>query len=227
MMRLLFTATAVITSSSAIYFYIFHKKLASHIQHWSHRGPLSTLSPKPTGIELVPEAIYTDQYYALYDYASKSVPRYSLPSREPTEVLFTKLVRRNMRAFAHFPQGLMMWAVCKTSEEKLSLKASHIDSLDFQVGDLVCGGYRVKVRTANKVEFEIKTDMIDCMGGRLAISFHEKEGEVTFCTETLMWKRTDEKRAMPLEKPMLQWMHELTAWWLIESGVKYLMDLES
>lgn len=224
-MRFVFTATAIITGSSAVYFYIFHQRLSSRIQHRSHCGKLSA-SLKPVEIESIPDSVFTDEYCALYDRSTKSVPLSELPSTIPTDQLFTKLVRRNMKAFSHFPQALMLRLVSLSAEEQQSFKASTICSLDFEKGDLVCGVYRVVGRSPNKVEFEIQMKNQEFVNGRLAISFQEEGDEVVFCSETMMWKRADEPRSMPLEKPVLRWMHETAAWWLIDSGVKYLMDLE-
>ncbi|OQD74901.1 hypothetical protein PENDEC_c009G06628 [Penicillium decumbens] len=220
------TATAIITGSSVIYLYMFHQRLSSRIQHKSHCGKLAA-SPKPGEIESIPETVFTDQYVTLHDWSSKAVPRYLLPSDIPTELLFTKLVRRNMTAFSHFPQALMIRMVCKTAEERQSFKASHISSLDFNPGDLVCGVYRVIARSKNKVEFGMKTKNMEFVNGRLAISFREDDGEVVFSTETVMWRRADETRTMPLEKRVVRWMHKTAAWWLLDSGTKYLMDLEA
>jgi hypothetical protein len=226
MMRFILTASAVITGGSAVYFYTFHQRLSSRIQHKSHRGKLSAPSPKPIEIESVPETIFTDQYFALYDHSSKSVSRDALPKNVPTEQLFTKLVRRNMTAFTRFPQALMIRLISRAPEEQQSFKASHLSSLDFNEGDLVCGVYRVIARAENKVEFEIKMKNMEFINGRLALSFLETEGKVIFSSETLMWRRSDESQPMPLEKPLLRWMHETAAWWLLDSGVKYLMELE-
>ena len=132
-----------------------------------------------------------------------------------------------MTAFSHLPAALMLRAVSKTSEQKKSFRTSHIASLSFQEGDLICGAYRVKVRRENKVEFEMKMQMMDYVDGRLAISCREEDGEVVFSTEVMMWKPADEQRAMPMENPAARWMHELASWWLVDSGVQYLMDLES
>lgn len=224
-MRFIFTASAIITGSSAVYFYICHQRLASRIQHRSHRGKL-TASSKPVEIESVPDSVFTDEYFALYDRSTEAVPRSELPSSIPTDQLFTALVRRNMTAFSHFPQALMIRLLCGTEEEKQSFRSSQISSLDFKKGDLVCGVYRVVAREKNKVEFAMRMKNLEFVDGRLAISFSEMEDEVAFCSETMMWRRADETRSMPLEKPVLRWMHETAAWWLIDSGVKYLMDLE-
>lgn len=225
MLRLIITISAVLTGSSAIYIYIFHQKLSSRVHHKSQCG-LSLTEPKPRNIESVPEFVFTDKYFAHHDQASASVPRSSLPSI-PTDILFTKLVRRNMTTFTHFPQALMIRLVCDTPEEIRSFKASHISSLDFNEGDLVCGVYRVIARRKNKVEFEIKIVNMDYCCARLSLSFHETGDEVVFCSETIMWRPAGEGQNMPLERPIIRWMHETAAWWLIESGVKYLTEPES
>jgi hypothetical protein len=226
MMRLIITATAIITGSSVVYFYVFHQRLASTIQHKAHRGTLSA-STKPTGIESVPDSVFTDQYFTLSDSSSKSILRSSLPGNESTELLLKKLVRRNMMAFSHFPQALMLKMACKSQEERDSFKRSHIASLDLKEGDLVCGVYRVKVRKENKVEFEMQMKTMDFVNGRLAISCQEKGDTIVFTSGTVMWRKADECRRMPLEKPVLRWMHETATMWLIDSGVRYLMDLET
>ncbi|KAJ5826065.1 hypothetical protein N7474_003203 [Penicillium riverlandense] len=225
MLRHAITATALITGSSAVYFYILHLKLSSRVQHESHFETLSASSPRPTAIESVPEKVFTDHNYAFYDRASKTVPRDSLPLAESLESLFTKYVRRNMTAFSHLPAALMLRAVSKTPEQKQSFRTSHIASLNFQEGDLICGAYRVKVRHENKVEFEMKMQTMDFVEGRLALNCREEDGEVVFSTDVMMWKPADEKRTMPMEKPVARWMHELASWWLVDSGVQYLMDL--
>lgn len=225
MMSLIFTATAIITGSSVIYFYIFHERLSKRIAHTAHYGTLS----RPTAIESIPDSIFTPQYFGVYDKCSKTVPRASLPEKS-LDALFTRLVRRNMIAFSRFPQALMLAMVSKTPEQKRTFKKSHIAALDFQKGDVACGVYHVNVRRRDKVEFEIRMHGVDFVEGRLVIRFQEVEQEgkdlIIFFSETCMWRRVDEKRRMPLERRGLRWMHETAAWWLVDSGVKYLMDLE-
>ncbi|KAJ5951896.1 uncharacterized protein N7479_010309 [Penicillium vulpinum] len=230
MIRFIVTATAIITSSSAIYFYIFHERLSKRITHKSHLGTLSA-APKPTSIKSIPETVFSNEYFTIYDHASKSVPRASLPSNEATDLLFKRLVCRNMMAFSRFPQALVLAMASKTPEQKQSFKTGYLAALDFEVGDLVCGVYRVVVRRRDRVEFEIKMEAIDFVQGRLAISYEEsssqgEEGMVMFSSETVMWKRADEVRRMPMERPWLKWMHETAAWWLMDSGVRYVVELE-
>lgn len=63
------------------------------------------------------------------------------------------------------------------------------------------------------------------MNGRLAISVQENGEEIVFTTETLMWKPAQEKALLPLERGLVRWVHETAAWWLLDSGVRYLMDM--
>ncbi|GIK07591.1 hypothetical protein Aspvir_003257 [Aspergillus viridinutans] len=97
--------------------------------------------------------------------------------------------------------------------------------LDFKEGDLVCGAYRVILRTPGKVEFELKP--LGAVRARLAITITEKDDQMVFMNETLMWKPKGEKGVMLLETAVGKWLHELTAWWMVDSGVKYLKDLKN
>ena len=65
----------------------------------------------------------------------------------------------------------MIRLVSRGPEEQRSFKASHLSSLNFNEGDLVCGVYRVIARTKNKVEFEMKMKNMEFINGRLALSF--------------------------------------------------------
>src|SRR5699024_3115110 len=124
---------------------------------------------------------------------------------------------------ARFPQAWTIWMVTPFAQRN-TFKASHIGSLDFNEGDIVCGLYRVAARTANSIEFEFMTPAP--AQGRLVLGFSEKDADMVFLSETAMWRRKDDKAVLPLERPLLKYLHEMTAWWLVDSGVRYLMDLE-
>ncbi|GKZ52770.1 hypothetical protein AnigIFM49718_003422 [Aspergillus niger] len=112
------------------------------------------------------------------------------------------------------------------ASKRPTFHTSYIDSLDFNKGDVVCGVYRVLDRTANKVEFGMTYKGVD---GRLVIRFWDEDKDVVFASETAMWTKVDEteRATMPLENPVLRFFHELAAWWLLDSGVKYLTDLDA
>lgn len=178
-------------------------------------------------IATIPEAVYSGRYFAQYNMSSKSVSRSLLPHAERLDLLFTKLVRRSMAKSMLLPQALMFRSSSNTAEERKSFELSQIATLDFKEGDLVCGIYRVRQRSKNTVEFEMRLKNMEFLDGRLAISFWQKGNEIVFCSETMMWRLCQEPRPMPLEKPLLRWMHETSVWWLLDSGVNYLMDLDS
>jgi hypothetical protein len=224
MLRLILTTTAIITTSTAIYLYTFHSRLSKRINHTSHHGPLSKAPTKPN-IQSLPPQLSSNDYITLYDHASKCIPLSSLPSTD-TVHLFTKLIRRNMTAFSRFPQSLLLAMASETPEQKRSFNKEYLATLDFEVGDLVCGVYRVVTRSTDRVEFEIGLEKMEFVQGRLGISFREEDGNFVFCSETVMWRRADEGRKMPLERGAVRWMHEIASWWLTDSGVRYLVDLE-
>ena len=65
--------------------------------------------------------------------------------------------------------------------------------------------------------------------GRLVVGNEVDQNKemVVFSTETIMWKRKDEGGgSIPLENPVVRFFHDMTAWWLIASGVRFLMDLD-
>ncbi|RLL95235.1 hypothetical protein CFD26_104276 [Aspergillus turcosus] len=129
-----------------------------------------------------------------------------------------------MSSFTSLPQAYILRTM-STAAEKPSFVPANIQRLDFKEGDLVCGAYRVVLRTPGKVEFELKP--MGAVRARLAITVTEKDDQMVFMNETLMWKPKGEKGVMPLETGVGKWLHELTAWWMVDSGVKYLKDLRN
>ncbi|GMF81252.1 unnamed protein product [Aspergillus oryzae] len=133
-----------------------------------------------------------------------------------------------MTAFSRFPQAWILRLTVPPAD-RITFHASHIQSLQFKEGDLVCGLYRVQERTPSKAVLELlfKGEV----SGRMVIRFWEDGEDVVFCTETIMWTRKvnagqGKRVIVPLENPMLKFLHEMAAWWLIDSGVTYLLDLK-
>ncbi|KAF7128668.1 hypothetical protein CNMCM5793_003519 [Aspergillus hiratsukae] len=213
--------TAAILGTTAVGFYLFRQNLKSRLTTKAQHGHLPrSISPN---ITTAPQEVFTEQTVAVYDSASISVPRQQLPAL-PTEELLTRLLRRNMSSFTSLPQAYILRTM-STAAEKPSFAPANIQRLDFKEGDLVCGAYRVILRTPAKVEFEIKP--MGAVRARLAITVTEKDDQMVFMNETLMWKPKGEKGVMPLETGVGKWLHELTAWWMVDSGVKYLKDLKN
>ncbi|RHZ70277.1 hypothetical protein CDV55_100155, partial [Aspergillus turcosus] len=101
-----------------------------------------------------------------------------------------------MSSFTSLPQAYILRTM-STAAEKPSFVPANIQRLDFKEGDLVCGAYRVVLRTPGKVEFELKP--MGAVRARLAITVTEKDDQMVFMNETLMWKPKGEKGVMPLE----------------------------
>ncbi|KAL4989835.1 something about silencing, SAS, complex subunit 4-domain-containing protein [Aspergillus falconensis] len=212
---LVITATAISGLSLAVSLYLSHQKryLASQVSPSSKRGQLSPSTPHD--ISSIPSDIFSSKYYTLYDYASISTPRHTLPDLEPNQLLII-LLRRNMSSFASSPQARLLKLAASSPETIRSFHHTHIAALDFNEGDLVCNAYRVKLRAQEKVEFEF----LFGVRGRLVVSVEVIGDDVVFHNETLMWREKDTKERLPLERGLANWMHELTAWWMLESGVR-------
>ncbi|KAL3465309.1 something about silencing, SAS, complex subunit 4-domain-containing protein [Aspergillus heterothallicus] len=210
------TATAMGTGSIAasVYLYNWKQSLASKIVHSSERGQVSpatlrNISSLPSDID-----IFSTKYHVLYDYASTSTPRHTLPDLE-TSALLTMLLRRNMSSFASSPQARILKLTASDSRMQQSFDINHIRSLEFKEGDLVCNAYRIKLRTENKAEFELKFGV----QGRLVVRAEVRGDDVVFHNETIMWRERESKSKLPLERGLAQWVHELTAWYMLESGL--------
>jgi hypothetical protein len=220
-MKALIPITSAVLGTTAVGVYLFRQNLKSRVTTKAQHGHLPrSISPN---ITTAPDEVFTEQTVAVYDSTSISVPRGKLPAL-PTEELLTRMLRRNMSSFARLPQAYILRTM-STEDEKPSFKAANLERLDFKEGDLVCGAYRAILRTPGKVEFEFKP--LGPVRGRLVVTITEKDDQIVFMNETLMWKPKVEKGVMPLETAVGKWMHELTAWWMVDSGVKYLMDLKN
>ncbi|KAL2854228.1 something about silencing, SAS, complex subunit 4-domain-containing protein [Aspergillus pseudoustus] len=213
---LLITATAVGAGSIAasVYVYNWKQSLASKIIHSSESGQISPSTPR--NIASLPSDldIFSSKYHVLYDYASTSTPRQALPDLEPSALL-TMFLRRNMSSFASSPQARILKFTASDSETQQSFDANYIRSLDFNKGDLVCNAYQVKLRTEDKAEFEFMFGV----QGRLVVRAEVRGDHVVFHNETIMWRERDSKSKLPLERRLAQWVHELTAWHMLDSGI--------
>ncbi|THC88054.1 hypothetical protein EYZ11_012496 [Aspergillus tanneri] len=197
--------------------------LGNRVQHGNQKGTLPRdLRNTMTSI---PEAVFSDEYRAFHDRASSRVPRHLLPAQDLSE-LFTLLQRRNMMVFNYFPQAYLL-CLMAPPERKKTFAASHIQSLDFKEGDIVNGMYQVCEREKDKVVYAMEGG--GKFSGRLSVRYWEEGDEVVYCTETAMWTKAtgDNGRTvqMPLEQPAFRFLHELAAWWLLDSGTGYLKGL--
>jgi hypothetical protein len=59
----------------------------------------------------------------------------------------------------------------------------------------------------------------------LAVGVEERGAQVVFLNNTFMWRKKDEKHVL-LEGSVGRWMHQLTAMWLVDSGVNKIIAVK-
>jgi hypothetical protein len=217
----LLVSTLLISTPIAYLIYL-HKTLSQTTHHVQRRGRLTPLTAP--NITSIPDSAFRSEHHMIHDLASKSIPASRIPSLSQQELLVLYL-RHTMRLFSsRFPQAYMLRLI-SPKEDRISFASKYISNLEFIEGDLVCGMYRVVARTACTVEFEMKPVGI-VKGGRMVVGV-ERNGEEWVCSsKTLMWKDAAEKGLMPLELRAMRWLHELAAWWLLDSGTRFLRGLK-
>ncbi|KAF3481142.1 uncharacterized protein GIQ15_03901 [Arthroderma uncinatum] len=215
-------AVLVIVGAPTAFLLCQHSRLGRKVRHSSSTGSLAALPLQ--NIKSMPVSSHNkdaaSETRAIYDVASLSTASINVsPSLSEDEIL-TRYLRRNMTAFSRMPQAYALSLTCDQYARK-SFKASHIQRLNFEPGDIVCGGYKVALREQDRVEFAMELNEIR---GRLVTTFERKEDQIIFTTQTLMWLPSHITTPMPLENPILKFAHELTSWWMLEAGLLYITD---
>ncbi|KAM5475444.1 hypothetical protein MauCBS54593_001133 [Microsporum audouinii] len=212
----------VFVGTPAAFLLYQHSRLGRKVHHSASTGTLANLPLQ--NIKSIPESALdkdaSSHTRALYDIASLSTASINICPSLAEDMILTRYLRRNMTAFSRMPQAYALSLTCDKHARK-SFQASHIQRLNFEPGDIVCGGYRVVLREENRVEFAMELNHIS---GRLVTTFDRKDNQITFTTQTLMWQPSNIKAPMPLENPILKFAHEITAWWMLEAGLLYITD---
>ncbi|EFE38091.1 conserved hypothetical protein [Trichophyton verrucosum HKI 0517] len=217
--RALTTAAAVLVVVGAPTAFLLyqHSRLGCKVRHSTSRGSLADLPLQD--VKSMPESVQdkdaASKTRAVYDVASLSTLGINISPLLADEEILTRYLRRNMTAFSRFPQAYALSLNCDQSSRK-TFKASHIQSLNFEPGDVVCGAYTVVCREQDRVEFGMALNQIR---GRLVTTLERNDGQITFKTQTVMWQPSDVKAPMPLENPVLKFAHEITSWWMLEAGI--------
>ena len=194
---------------------IVHSRLSRLVHHATQKG---TLTAKETSnIDSIPEHELKEQCFMVHDIASKPIPKDLLPPLD-THALLTAYLRYTMVRFSNFPQA---W-ILRLIGDRGTFQRRHLQTLDFREGDVVNGLYRVVLRQDDKVEFLLKQGSVE---GRLVVGMRDQDEEMVFYSETVMWKRKDDRTVMPLERVLPKWLHELASWSLLEAGTKFLAGL--
>ncbi|KAK2751039.1 hypothetical protein FQN57_000114 [Myotisia sp. PD_48] len=214
--------TLVALGGPTLYLILFRRRLGRKIRHKTCSGCLADLPID--SIRSIPSFTikHAHQTRAVYDRASLPVPTALLPSPPecPEDELLTRYLRRNMTCFSRLPQAFILRLACEAALRK-TFQAEYIRKLDFEVGDVVCGGYKVAFRDSERVEFAMEQGAIQ---GRLVTLLKRRGEETEFVTQTVMWKPDTVTGPMPLDIGIVKWLHELTSWWMLSSGVRYLLN---
>lgn len=227
--NIVFSAGALLTTSAVIYLIYLRQSLFRNLKYEETRRILNYNLLQTDNVESLPVDLFEPgKYHVATDRASKSIPRANLPQYDNHSVLLTKYLQKNMSVYAKMPQSLLLKFAYASPESKRSFQPSVIQTLDFQVGDLVCGVLRVAHRTPDKVEFAMQPlEGLPPMAGRLVISIQDHGAVFEFVTRTIQWKKSEDKFALPIERKSIAWLHELTSVWLLQTGTEWLCKLKS
>lgn len=229
LLRLLLASTAVGVATAYIHVRRYYHFLASQIRTTKIDDPSRKLAKESGQLDSLPNDLLDrpEDLRIVHERDEIELRKNDITSNARIEELFTRLLRRNMLCFSQLPQSYMLRLILKTPEQRRSFSRSHIASLDFKGGDLVCGAYRVLVRSPLKVELGMEaTEQMAHVSGRLIISLKCRENDALLSTETLQWTHAGGP-VLPLERAPSKFMHEMASWWLLVSGARYIEDLRS
>jgi hypothetical protein len=227
--RILLVSGAVTVTSAYLYARYLHQALASQVHHQSIDAAGRKVAVERKELETLPkELLGSPQSFRIVHDRDEKLANCEAFKDANAEELFTKLVRRNMAAFAKLPQSWMLSMIAKTPEQRDSFQKSRLLAMNYEVGDLFCGFYRVIKRDSSKVEIDMEPPPgAGPLAGRLVVSLNRRGDEAFLRTETLQWIPSDSKVALPLERAPIRFMHEMASWWLLVSGAAYLQSLVS
>lgn len=159
----------------------------------------------------------------LHEKCSVPIPNYTISEDSPEH--FTRLLRHNMSSFARYPQAWIFWLMLP--EHRHTFSDSYIERLDFVVGDLVCGVYRVVKAEPTYVELRMEVPpRFGAVAGLLVIRLdNTQDSGVVLITETLQWTSNGTIKDLPLSKPLPKFLHEIASASLSVSGAEFLSRL--
>ncbi|KAN0111108.1 hypothetical protein V8E51_007495 [Hyaloscypha variabilis] len=207
--------SAIIIGTPIVYLSFVHARLSQRIHHTTKKG--TATATEIINVESISHSVIEEKCFMIHDIASKPVRKELLPTLD-TNTLLTTFIRNTMTRFSSFPQAWLLRLI----SDHTTFKKTYIEKLEFKDGDVVCGVYRVVLRTEEKVELLMKQGSVE---GRLVVGIEPKGEDMVFYSETVMWKGKDDKTVMPLERAVPKWLHELASWRLLDLGTNYLVDL--
>jgi hypothetical protein len=134
-------------------------------------------------------------------------------------------MRHNMVSFSNYPPSWIIYFLIRSASDRATFAATHLQNLNFEKGDVVCGVYRVVKRTPNSVAL-----LLDApesykgppASGMIVSSIEQRGEETVFLNDVFLW-RTKSESPVPLEGGLGKWMHSIIAMSLVESSTQKLM----
>ncbi|KNC99812.1 uncharacterized protein SPPG_05189 [Spizellomyces punctatus DAOM BR117] len=216
------SACLLVPATGVLYLVHLHKKLSKKVtRKYLHVGEYDLTLGRPVNF---PDAGTEPGTKVFTDCFEAKVPTKSLPPLGYKD-LHTKFLRYNMARFSRMLQGYLLRLV---NRDKADTEGYHYDSilnLDFKVGDLVMGTYRVTRRDDATGLVELGFEQDKHVAGVMVFRIERDDEFTSFSTQTVMWDPTDYSVArLPLSKPLVRYWHEVTAMWLIDTGIKHLQN---
>lgn len=166
------------------------------------------------------------QYRIVHDKVSKPMPQLTIGMGEDARADFTKMLRYNMSLLSKTPQSWIGWFALKDQQQKETFTTEHIESLQFEEGDLVNGLYEVVKRTPLRVEFAVRPPPgYPGLYGLLVIQLRPRNQGAVLQTETIQWAKRDAGISLPLESWLIRFLHDWTTRWTATKAAKYLQSI--
>ena len=226
--RILLTGGVVSLTSIFLYVRYLHQSLRSQIKSTKVTAEERKGACASGEIEyLPPDLIERPQDFRILHVQDEKISSVSVPAKEGgAKQLFTKLLRRNNSCFSRTPQSYILRMMAKTPEQKQSFSRSHIESLNFEEGDLFCGFNRVLKRDPLRCEIElVPPEGMGSFSGRLVFGLDRHSEGTVLKTQTLQWTKKGDSTVLPLERGPAKFLHEMASWWLLVSGEQYLRNI--
>ncbi|PVH90443.1 hypothetical protein DM02DRAFT_19494 [Periconia macrospinosa] len=207
-------------AGSALYLAYLHINLSRNVQcQTTHYLQDETIT--------IPKTIQdsSEKYIIHHECARKTIPTASLETSSKPEML-TLFLRHTMATFSRYPPAWGIWYLIKDTKDRNTFNSAYIRSLQFVLGDRVCGVYLVTSRDKERITLTLnapRSYVGPLVGGILVVEVKEEGSQTNFANHTVMWREKGKGSAGVLEGVVGRWMHGLMVRGLIESGVRQLL----
>ncbi|CAG5154290.1 uncharacterized protein ALTATR162_LOCUS3546 [Alternaria atra] len=165
----------------------------------------------------------SENYIIHHECTRKKISTVALGASKPEMMVL--FLRHTMATFSKRPPAWGIWYMIKDAKDRNTFNSAYIRSLQFVLGDRVCGVYVVTSRDKERITLTLdapgsyKGPLVE---GMLVVEVKEEGDQTTFINHTVMWREKGKGNAGVLEGVVGRWMHGLMVRGLIESGVQKL-----